>query len=1303
LAVESLEDRTAPAILFGDNPGLTTSDLNGPVLANAQVRVIFWGQGWLTWGSTETQINNAVDVLNSSTYFYSPLPGADLSQYRPYSAARPARVASFVDANSTPGATFTDGDVRNMLSTDWGSAPNFFYYVIPNPGSIPTGGFSALHGFVPVGGSNLYYGWTRNFATPSLDDLTVLYSHEMVESISDPNGLALQVNPRNASSWHEICDGEAQNYTYRLGGVLAQSYWSQQNGKFTVPTGQIQNFLVSSSRVLTVNGDQLGANYNDTIILDVVGGGVRVTLNGETAQFEPGAISSVVVNTGGGTDTVNVLRTTVPVTINYNGGGGTDAANFGTGGSVQGIQAPVTVFNGPSYTHVNIDDSADPGNHGNVTINSGGVTGLAPAAINFSAFSVNTLSALGGTGTNTYMITATPALSSMVLHTGHAGSGNDTVNVQTISAPLTINGDNGRDAINIGSQAPNLNGTLANITQPISVTNTSSLSTLSVDDSGDGTARTGTISGTSITGLGLGASAAINYTGSQLNSLTVRDSAGGATVAVAGTSTITTLWDNGPATINIGNGNRINGITGALTLENEPNFDTININDQNDPVFQTGTLSTSGFSFGRLTGLVGVAPIYWDYIDTAQVNINTGSAGIRLSVLGTGVPTFINGNPTGSNTLVGGNLQTTWNVTGANQGNLSNALASATFTAFQNLTSGSGNDGFYFSNAATLSGTLNGGGGSGVSLAPYTANLTVNINGAGAGNIPGVAPTFLGVQYMTAGMGNDRFVFTNAGSITSIDGGVGGTDTLDASAVTRNLSVLVYGTNAGTVPGMVFEFGDIENITTGSGNATVVFSDGASLAGTLTGGSGNNLIDASAYATGRTFSITSANGGSVAGMLGVFANVKNLIGAGAGGNVFAFSGAGSVAGDLDGGVGNGNMLDYAAYPGGVTVNLAANSATGVGHNVVNIQILRGGAGNDSLTGNGAGGTTFLASPGNDTVTGLGSGNTLVGTNADSTWNINGTNAGTLSWAGSTTTFSGILNLTGGAGADDFIVSSGAGVTGTIDGGGGNNTIDTSAYTSSESFTVNGNLGAATVAPTFTNIQTLIGGNGGNVFNVRASTAPLTINTGTGSDQVNVGSSTHVITGIGSVTVNDASHTATVTMDDTGFGGNDTYTVTNSSGTMNVRSARTSLFALVTTNVANLNLNTGNGNDVFNVESTAAATATTINAGNNSGSGQDLVNISPTAQDLHTIAGSLTVNFGTTATNNQIKMYDSNNAGNPSNYTVSDTGTTVDTIPGFVLNYNFAAGAGIVDIEDTSGSIVTNNTVSITAELNGNPV
>src|SRR5207248_11126759 len=84
---------------------------------------------------------------------------------------------------------------------------------------------------------------------------------------------------------------------------------------------------------------------------------------------------------------------------------------------------------------------------------------------------------------------------------------------------------------------------------------------------------------------------------------------------------------------------------------------------------------------------------------------------------------------------------------------------------------------------------------------------------------------------------------------------------------------------------------------------------------------------------------------------------------------------------------------------------------------------------------------------------------LTGPNATTVWTITGLNQGTVS--GVATTFTGVENLTGGSAADNFAFANGAGVTGTVDGGAGTDTIDYSAYTT----TVAVNLGTNT--PTLT--------------------------------------------------------------------------------------------------------------------------------------------------------------------------------------------------------------------------------------------
>src|SRR3989441_1643949 len=92
-------------------------------------------------------------------------------------------------------------------------------------------------------------------------------------------------------------------------------------------TSPLQVFPVANG-ILTVNGDQFGADFNDDIVIEQgASGGVKVTLNGQVAEYDPGAITGIIVNTAGGTNTVRIgaTFTAAPVTI---AGGGTDRLTF---------------------------------------------------------------------------------------------------------------------------------------------------------------------------------------------------------------------------------------------------------------------------------------------------------------------------------------------------------------------------------------------------------------------------------------------------------------------------------------------------------------------------------------------------------------------------------------------------------------------------------------------------------------------------------------------------------------------------------------------------------------------------------------------------------------------------------------------------------------------------------------------------------------------------------------------------------------------------------------------------------------
>jgi hypothetical protein len=154
-------------------------------------------------------------------------------------------------------------------------------------------------------------------------------------------------------------------------------------------------------------------------------------------------------------------------------------------------------------------------------------------------------------------------------------------------------------------------------------------------------------------------------------------------------------------------------------------------------------------------------------------------------------------------------------------------------------------------------------------------------------------------------------------------------------------------------------------------------------------------------------------------------------------------------------------------------------------------------------------------------------NTLLGPNVATIWSVTGTDAGSFPVAATVNlTYAGFQNLVGGAGDNRFVFADGAAVSGSLTGGGGNNTLDTSAYSSNLSFSINGaNAGAASVVPAFSGIQNLVGGGAATTFGFsNGGSLAGTINGGSGtatldysngwSGTVRVDLQTGVATGVG---------------------------------------------------------------------------------------------------------------------------------------------------------------------------------------------
>jgi len=697
LALEYLEDRVVPTILFSSAGARHVADAGGPVVTHVQVDLIFWGSGWNSGGgpALRTSMTSAVSTLMGTPYL------SGLSQYRGVSNGSLLQTDTIT--STSPPNPFTDAQIQNFLVTNINNhvlrAPSsqIAYLVIPQPGSDTGTSVGGEHGSAVALSTRFHYGWSIN--NSNLDTLTNIYSHELTELVTDA-----EVNVNTAFyvplTNDEIGDGEAQRYSYRLNGVLAQSSLSEATHTYNIYNGTVQNFFVSFSGVLTVNGDQL-ASHNDVIILDVSGGGVRVTLNGEVVQFDPGVIHGVVVNSGNGGDTIDVLRTlaAAPVTITST----SDATvNIGAG-TVQGIQGSVSISNPPSFTTVNVNDSADSATHNNVVVTSGSITGLAPATISYRPSDVRALNISTGTGTSTVNIQSTPfALSGITIG---ANGGNETVNLAATSVPVIINEQPlfGNLTVNISSSAQNLNTIGGNVT----VNGSRGQTTLNIFDQSDAGNVVWTVTPGSVTRATAPFIIAYSIPAMATGSLTIFGGSG-----ISNTYSLSTA------------------VGWLTTLNTGPGHDTINVVAVNHSVLSGGTLVVNAQGSGNDTVNIAAASSNLDTI-RGNVTVNGNSGFDSLNILDQ------NSAP-----------NVTWSITANSVQRTGSALVSYSGMGQVAVNGGSRSNTYNFSGTAVNSTTLNINGADTVNVqgTALLGNLTVNTNAGGAtvnltngGTVDGIA------------------------------------------------------------------------------------------------------------------------------------------------------------------------------------------------------------------------------------------------------------------------------------------------------------------------------------------------------------------------------------------------------------------------------------------------------------------------------------------------------------------------------------------------------------------------------------
>jgi Ca2+-binding RTX toxin-like protein len=295
-----------------------------------------------------------------------------------------------------------------------------------------------------------------------------------------------------------------------------------------------------------------------------------------------------------------------------------------------------------------------------------------------------------------------------------------------------------------------------------------------------------------------------------------------------------------------------------------------------------------------------------------------------------------------------------------------------------------------------------------------------------------VSPTLSGGQgndTLIGGAGNDNLQGLTENDV--LQGGPGN-DTLDGGTGDDLLQ-------GGAGNDSLIPNGGNDTVQGGDGNDTITLS-ATQTAGTNIDG-GNNQDTLVAANVANNWDLTGVNAGTVNSM--PFVNLENLTG-GNTTDLFKVETGANMAGLVNGSPGT-NTLDFSAYGGAVTVNNGTKAATGI------LSYLSIGA----------------------VIGSASTADTLVGPNGANTWNITGTNAGSLN---GTLSYSGFENLTGGTAGDTFKFNPGAQVTGLLDGQAGTDKLDYSLYGSPVAVNLQARTAPGLTNP-FNSIESLAGSAG----------------------------------------------------------------------------------------------------------------------------------------------------------------------------------------------------------------------------------
>lgn len=262
---------------------------NGTVLRHVQLYLVFWGSEWAAnpEPSKDDVTNAAIRIL------YSPYMSG-LAQYHGIGGGRFAGAQTITSTD--PPAPFSDGDIQNFLiqQLDANVLPRpssnnqyFFSVFLPKGLVAKNTDFIGEHNSFTRFGFTIPYAWIMNDGT--LDYVTTIFSHELVEACSDPNLNAIIVKggPGSACPTDEgaNCEiGDVCSSTQVVSGVRVQSYWSAEDNQCIVPQNIISGEVAGNPVI--IQGKFLSPG-NFELVSPLVSGGMAHYSRVNSMDFVP--------------------------------------------------------------------------------------------------------------------------------------------------------------------------------------------------------------------------------------------------------------------------------------------------------------------------------------------------------------------------------------------------------------------------------------------------------------------------------------------------------------------------------------------------------------------------------------------------------------------------------------------------------------------------------------------------------------------------------------------------------------------------------------------------------------------------------------------------------------------------------------------------------------------------------------------------------------------------------------------------------------------------------------------------------